>query len=104
MAGPVKEKKGKREEGRWKRTAKFRLNVVTLFPELFDVAFATSILGRAKTKGRVEYRVVNLPDYTHDRDHTGDQAPEGGGGRGVSDPEPFFRKLEALAAKPPVTL
>ena len=95
-------KKGKREEGRGKAT--FRLNVVTLFPELFDVAFATSILGRAKAKGLVEYRVVNLRDYAHDRHHTVDDAPYGGGAGMVLKPEPFFEALEDLAAKPPNVL
>ena len=97
-------KKGKREKGRGKSKTGFRLNVVTLFPELFEVAFATSILGRAKTKGLVEYRVVNLRDYTHDRHHTVDDTPYGGGAGMVLKPEPFFEALEDLAAKPPIVL
>ncbi|MBI4502745.1 MAG: tRNA (guanosine(37)-N1)-methyltransferase TrmD [Gemmatimonadetes bacterium] len=81
-----------------------RLNVVTLFPELFEVAFDMSILGRAKAKGLVEYRVVNLRDYTHDRHHTVDDSPYGGGAGMVLKPEPFFEALDDLAARPPIVL
>ena len=81
-----------------------KLNVVTLFPEIFDVAFATSILKRAKEKKLVEYRVVNLRDYTHDRHKTVDDTPYGGGAGMVLKPEPFFEALEDLAAKPPIVL
>jgi tRNA (guanine37-N1)-methyltransferase len=81
-----------------------KLNVVTLFPEIFDVAFATSILKRAREKKLVEYRVVNLRDYTHDRHKTVDDAPYGGGAGMVLKPEPFFEALEDLAAKPPIVL
>src|ERR1044071_1346184 len=81
-----------------------RVNVVTLFPELFDVAFATSIMGRAAEKKLVEYRVVNLRDYTHDRHKTVDDAPYGGGAGMVLKPEPFFEALEDLRAKPPIVL
>ena len=81
-----------------------RLNVVTLFPEIFGTAFGTSILKRAKEKKLVEYRVVNLRDYTHDRHQTVDDAPYGGGAGMVLKPEPFFEALEDLAAKPPIVL
>src|SRR6185503_6603486 len=81
-----------------------RINVVTLFPELFDVAFVTSIPGRAKKAGLVEYRVVNLRDYTHDRHQTVDDSPYGGGAGMVLKPEPFFEALDDLAARPPIVL
>jgi len=101
----------KREKGRGKpdplspRTGrKLRLNVVTLFPEYFAAPFETSILGRAAAAGLVQYRVVNLRDYTHDRHHTVDDAPYGGGAGMVLKPEPFFEALDDLEAKPPIVL
>src|SRR6266851_8210835 len=81
-----------------------RVNVVTLFPDIFHVSFATSILGRAAEKGLVEYRVVNLRDYAHDRHHTVDDTPYGGGAGMVLKPEPFFEALDHLAAAPPIVL
>ena len=80
------------------------LNVVTLFPEMFAGAFATSIMGRAAQAGLVRYRVVNLRDYTHDRHQTVDDAPYGGGAGMVLKPEPFFEALDDLAAKAPIVL
>ncbi|HEX9729055.1 MAG TPA: tRNA (guanosine(37)-N1)-methyltransferase TrmD [Gemmatimonadales bacterium] len=81
-----------------------RLNVVTLFPEMFRVACETSILGRAATQGLVEYHVVNLRDHTHDRHQTVDDYAFGGGAGMVMKPEPFFEAVEALHADGPVVL
>ena len=81
-----------------------RLNVVTLFPEYFAAAFESSILGRAAKAGLVQYRVVNLRDYTHDRHHTVDDAPYGGGAGMVLKPEPFFEALDDLKPNGPIVL
>ena len=81
-----------------------RVNVVTLFPEIFTVSFATSILGRAADKKLVQYRVVNLRDYAHDRHKTVDDTPYGGGAGMVLKPDPFFEALDDLQAQPPVVL
>lgn len=74
-----------------------RINVVTLFPEWFEKPLGTSILGRARTAGLVEYRVTQLRDYTHDRHQTVDDAPYGGGAGMVLKPEPFFEAVDAIA-------
>ena len=81
-----------------------RVNVVTLFPDLFEVPLRTSILGRAEQKELVEYRIVDLRDYTHDRHKTVDDAPYGGGAGMVLKPEPFFEALDDLDVGPPVVL
>jgi tRNA (guanine37-N1)-methyltransferase len=80
------------------------ITVVTLFPEFFAGPLATSIPGRAATKGLVRYRVVDLRDYTHDRHQTADDEPYGGGAGMVLKPEPFFEALDALTVPPPVVL
>ncbi len=82
------------------------INVVTLFPEWFAAPLAGSILGRAAVAGVVGYRVVQLRDYTHDRHHTVDDAPYGGGAGMVLKPEPFFEAVEDIrpAAGTPVVL
>ena len=49
-----------------------RINVVTLFPEVFGPWLDASIIGRARAEGRVEFRLVQLRDFTHDRHHTVD--------------------------------
>jgi tRNA (guanine37-N1)-methyltransferase len=80
------------------------VNVVTLFPEIFEAPFATSIMGRAAKAGLVQYRAVHLRDYTHDKHHTVDDTPYGGGAGMVLKPEPFFEALDELGAGPPIVL
>src|SRR5256884_1480138 len=72
------------------------INVVTLFPEVFDAPLRVSILGRAAEQGVVRYRVVQLREYTHDRHKTVDDYPYGGGAGMVLKPEPFFEAGEGL--------
>ena len=72
------------------------VNVVTLFPEWFVAPFATSILGRAAKAGLVRFRVVQLRDYTHDKHHTVDDAPYGGGAGMVLKAEPMVEAVEDL--------
>jgi tRNA (guanine37-N1)-methyltransferase len=81
-----------------------RINVVTLFPALFEAPCATSIMGRAGRDGRVAYRVVDLREYTHDRHRTVDDYAYGGGAGMVMKPEPFYEALDALAPAGPVLL
>ncbi len=81
-----------------------RINVVTLFPELFEIPFRTSIPGRAAAKGLVEYRVVGLREFTHDRHATVDDYPFGGGAGMVLKPEPFYEALDAMEPEPPIVL
>jgi tRNA (guanine37-N1)-methyltransferase len=73
-----------------------RINVVTLFPDWFAAPLAGSIAGRARQAGLVEYRVVQLRDYTHDKHHTVDDAPYGGGAGMVLKPEPVVEAVEDL--------
>jgi len=81
-----------------------RVNVVTIFPDFFAVPLETSIPGRVAAAGLVEYRVVDLRDYTHDRHRTVDDEPYGGGAGMVLKPEPFFEALDDLAPQGPIVL
>ena len=81
-----------------------QINIVTVFPEFFQVPLATSIPGRAREAGLVEYRVVNLRDYTHDRHRTVDDIIYGGGAGMVMKPEPFFEAMDDLEPRGPVVL
>lgn len=76
-----------------------RIHVVTLFPEVFAPWLEASIIGRARAEGRVEVRTVQLRDFTHDRHHTVDDYPFGGGAGMVLKPEPFFEAVESLAPR-----
>jgi len=80
------------------------INVVTIFPEFFSGPLGLSIPSRAVEAGAVEYRVVDLRDFTHDRHRTVDDYPYGGGAGMVMKPDPFFETVEALRAAPPIVL
>jgi len=81
-----------------------RINVVTIFPEFFAGPLGLSIPFRARQAGSVEYNIVDLRDFTHDRHRTVDDAPYGGGAGMVMKPEPFFEAVEAIGAPPPIVL
>ncbi len=73
-----------------------RISVVTLFPEVIAPYLGASIPGRAAAAGRVRYQLLQLRDFTHDRHHTVDDYPYGGGAGMVLKPEPFFEAVESL--------
>ncbi|WP_019638106.1 tRNA (guanosine(37)-N1)-methyltransferase TrmD [Paenibacillus fonticola] len=78
-----------------------RVDVLTLFPEMFPGVFGTSILGKAQEKGIVSLRPVNFRDYAGNKHGTVDDTPYGGGGGMVLKPDPIFRAVEdLLSAKP----
>ncbi|HSH44508.1 MAG TPA: tRNA (guanosine(37)-N1)-methyltransferase TrmD [Longimicrobiales bacterium] len=81
-----------------------KINIVTIFPGFFEGPLSLSIPGRAAQAGLVEYRVVDLREYTHDRHRTVDDYPYGGGTGMVMKPEPFFEAVEALEPAGPVVL
>lgn len=81
-----------------------KINIVTIFPEFFEAPLSTSIPGRARERGLVDYRIVNLRDFTRDRHQTVDDYPYGGGAGMVMKPEPFFEAVDSLGRRGPVVL
>jgi tRNA (guanine37-N1)-methyltransferase len=81
-----------------------RINIVTIFPPFFEGPLSLSIPARAAGKGLVEYRIVDLREFTHDRHRTVDDYPFGGGAGMVMKPEPFFEAVDALEPAGPVLL
>lgn len=74
-----------------------RIDVLTLFPELFEPFLRTSLLGAAREAGRIALAVHDLRRWTHDRHRTVDDVPYGGGPGMVLKPEPLVEAIEALA-------
>lgn len=72
------------------------IDVITIFPMMFDSPFAESIIHRAREKGHLQLRVHNLRDYCYDRHRVVDDYPYGGGAGMVMRPEPAFRALQNL--------
>ena len=72
------------------------VNLVSLFPEVFEPFLGASIPGRAAQAGLARYRLVQLRDFAHDRHRTVDDYPYGGGAGMVLKPEPVFEAVESL--------
>ncbi len=80
-----------------------RIDILTLFPELFDAFCATSIVGRAVKSGLVAITRTNIRDFARDAYGSVDDAPFGGGPGMVLMCQPVFDAVEALRkqADPP---
>ena len=72
------------------------VDVLTIFPGMFDSPFAESIMRRALDKKQFSLEVHNLRDYCHDRHRVVDDYPYGGGAGMVMRPEPVCRALADL--------
>jgi len=73
-----------------------RIDIITLFPDIFFGPFKESIIGRAVKQGLVEINAVNLRNYTHDERGTVDDKPYGGGPGMLMKVEPLFEAVEDL--------
>ncbi len=72
-----------------------RIDIITLFPNMFHGPFQESILKRAQDMGKVTINIVNLRDFTHDRHRTVDDKPYGGGPGMLLKPEPVFEAVKS---------
>ena len=81
-----------------------QINIISIFPEFFTGPLGLSIPRRAAESGLVDYRCVDLRDFTHDKHNTVDDAPYGGGPGMVMKPQPFFEAVESVGATAPIVL
>ena len=72
-----------------------RIDILTLFPKMFEDFSSTGIFQRAVENKLVEFNIWNIRDYTHDKHHVVDDYPYGGGGM-VMKPEPIFEAVESI--------
>jgi tRNA (guanine37-N1)-methyltransferase len=75
-----------------------RIDILTLFPQLFEAPFGFGLFKRAIENGLVQINPINIRDYTHDKHHTADDSPYGGGAGMVMKPQPIFEAVDALKA------
>lgn len=73
-----------------------QIEVLTLFPRIFEGPLDESILKRARDRGLVNIRVHNLRDFTHDKHRVVDDKPYGGAPGMLMKPEPIFEAVESL--------
>jgi len=74
---------------------KIKFNILTLFPEMFDV-LNESIIGRAIDDGKVEVNTVNIRDFAENKHNRVDDYPYGGGAGMVMQAPPIYRAYKSL--------
>ncbi len=75
-----------------------KVTILTLFPEILEGYFSSSIMAKAVDKGLFSYEIVNFRDFAYDRHRTCDDAPYGGGAGMVLKAEPLAEALEKVGA------
>lgn len=73
-----------------------KIHYLTLFPEMYEGVLGTSILGRARDKGLVDYQLINFREYSGNKHNKVDDYPYGGGAGMVLKPEPIFNAMDNL--------
>ena len=73
-----------------------RVDVLTLFPSMFDGPLDESIIKRARQAGHLDLRVTDIRDFAHDAHKTVDDRPFGGGPGMVLKAEPVFEAVKAV--------
>jgi tRNA (guanine37-N1)-methyltransferase len=76
-----------------------RIDIITIFPHMFEPVLGESILKRAQAKKKVVFFIHDLRDYTLDKHRKIDDRPFGGGPGMVMNPEPIFRAVEAVKSQ-----
>ena len=73
-----------------------RIDILTLFPEMFEGVLSASMLGRARTSGLIDIRVHNIRDYTDNKHRKADDYPFGGGAGLIMMAQPIFDCMDAV--------
>ncbi len=76
-----------------------RIDILTLFPEIFEGALNASLLGKAIREGILEVAITDIRDFATDRHRTVDDTPYGGGPGMVMRCEPLFAAVESLRGR-----
>ena len=77
-----------------------KYHIMTLFPEMIEQGLSTSILGRAKEKGIIDFEAVNIRDYSADeKHHKVDDYTYGGGAGMLMQAQPIYDCYRAIEEK-----
>ena len=76
-----------------------KIDILTLFPEMFENVFSSSIIKRAINQKKVQIKIHNFRDYSKDPQHKVDDTPYGGGAGMVLTCQPIFDCVESLKTK-----
>ena len=76
-----------------------RIDIITIFPRMFEPVLNESIIKRAQNKGKAKIYIHNLRDYSQDKHKKVDDRPFGGGSGMVMRPEPIFKAVEDIRSQ-----
>ncbi|WP_198508500.1 tRNA (guanosine(37)-N1)-methyltransferase TrmD [Bacillus xiapuensis] len=71
-----------------------KIDVLSLFPEMFEGVFRSSMLKKAAEKGKVQYNVINFREFAEGKHQAVDDYPYGGGAGMVLKPQPIFDAID----------
>jgi tRNA (guanine37-N1)-methyltransferase len=80
-----------------------QIDILTLFPEMIESVFNTSILKKAQEKDKFQYNLINFRDYTENKHNKVDDYPYGGGAGMVLAPQPIFDAVETITKQKDTT-
>lgn len=76
-----------------------KIDIITLFPKMFESTFSESIIKKAQEKGILKINIHDLRSFTKDRHRTVDDRPYGGGTGMVLKVEPIYKAIKHLTRK-----
>jgi len=80
-----------------------KIDILTLFPEMFAPVLSAGVIGRAAERGLLEFRVTDIRDHTEDKHRKADDYPFGGGAGQLMTAQPIFSALRSLGVEPDMT-
>ena len=79
----------------------FRVNILTIFPEMFESFFSASILGRAREQGLIDIRTTDIRPFSNSKHHNTDDYPFGGGAGMVMMAQPILDAMKSVTTEYP---
>lgn len=80
----------------FRRSGCLKIDILTLFPDMFENVLSSSIIGRAVNKGIIEFHLHNIRDYSQSKHKNADDYPFGGGAGMVMMPQPIFDCIDEV--------
>ena len=80
-----------------------RIDILSLFPEMFAGPLSSSIIGKAREKNILDIQITNFRDFTNDRQNHVDDYPYGGGAGMLLQAQPIFDALDHIKQTEPET-
>ncbi len=74
-----------------------KIDILTLFPEMFEAVFDNSVIGRARKNGFAQMNFINIRDFSKDKHKRVDDYPYGAGGGMVMAPQPIYDAYMSIA-------